>query len=74
MRFVLQLKRDENDSKDFIRLRVESGFHKTFVQDSWTQCLSDQKFLRREKGEKEWVHLWRKQGQNELNRNHPKMS
>jgi len=49
MWFFLQLKRNQNDLNDFLRIRLESRFHLTFVQDSGAQRVFDQECLRPEK-------------------------
>ena len=68
MWFFLQPARNENELEDFFRVRAESGLYETVVQDSWAQRLLDKKLLRREKREKERIHLRREQSQNEPDR------
>jgi hypothetical protein len=60
MRFILQLKGNEDDLENFIRIRIESRFYETFVQNSWAQRLFNQEFFRCQKREKEWLYIWRK--------------
>ena len=60
MRFILQLKGNEDDLKNFIWIWVESRFYETFVQNSCAQRIFNQEFLRCQKREKEWLYIWRK--------------